>query len=125
VLEEKITKENLNRLVLTFYTKILKDETISQFFIEKLGDDLKSDIWQKHITLLTDFWYTISHGHGDYNGSPFAPHLQIEGLHKEAFATWLRLFFDSVDKIFTENIANKFKERSSIIAGNFMRNLGL
>ena len=87
--------------------------------------DLKSDIWQKHITILTNFWYTISHGYGEYNGSPFAPHMQIQGLHKEAFETWLRLFFSSVDKIFTEDIANKFKERSSIIAGNFMRNLGI
>ena len=125
MLENEITKENLNKLVVTFYTRVLKDETLAPFFIEKLGDDLKSDIWQKHITLLTNFWYTISHGRGEYNGSPFAPHLQIQGLHKEAFEAWLRLFFSSVDKIFIEDIANKFKERSSIIASNFMRNLGI
>lgn len=125
MLEHEITKENLNKLVVTFYTKVLKDEILAPFFIEKLGDDLKSDIWQKHITLLTNFWYTISHGRGEYNGSPFAPHMQISGLHREAFETWLRLFFASVDRIYVEDIANKFKERSSIIAGNFMRNLGI
>ena len=121
----EITKENLNKLVVTFYTKVLKDETIAPFFIEKLGDDMKSEIWQKHITLLTNFWYTISHGQGEYNGSPFAPHMQISGLSREAFEAWLKLFFSSVDKIYVEEVASKFKERSSIIASNFMRNLGI
>ena len=31
----EITKENINKLVITFYTKVLKDEKISPFFIEK------------------------------------------------------------------------------------------
>ena len=123
--ENEITKENINRLVVTFYTKVLKNEKIAPFFIEKLGSDMKSDIWKKHIQLLTDFWYTISFGRGEYNGSPFAPHMQIKGLEKESFQNWLTLFFDSLDKIYTEEIAAKFKERSSIIASNFMRNLGI
>lgn len=125
MLNTEITKENLNKLVVTFYTRVLKDEKIAPFFIEKLGSDMNSELWQKHITLLTNFWYTISHGRGEYNGSPFAPHMQISGLDKESFETWLRLFFSSVEKIYVEDIANKFKERSSIIASNFMRNLGI
>ncbi len=84
MLNTQITKENLNKLVLTFYTRVLKDKELASFFIEKLGADMKSEIWQKHITLLTDFWYTISHGKGEYKGSPFAPHMQIKGLNKEA-----------------------------------------
>ena len=123
--ENKITEENINRLVVTFYTRVLKNEKIAPFFIEKLGPDMKSDVWKKHIQLLTDFWYTISFGQGNYNGSPFAPHMQIEGLSNESFQNWLTLFFDSLDKIYTEEIASKFKERSSIIASNFMRNLGI
>ena len=125
MLNTEITKENLNKLVVTFYTRVLKDEKIAPFFIEKLGSDMSSELWQKHITLLTNFWYTISHGRGEYNGSPFAPHMQISGLDKESFEAWLRLFFSSVEKIYVEDIANKFKERSSIIASNFMRNLGI
>ena len=38
----EITKENINQLVVTFYTKVLKNEKISTFFIEKLGSDMKS-----------------------------------------------------------------------------------
>lgn len=121
----EITKENINKLVVTFYTKVLKDEKISPFFIEKLGSDMKSEIWQKHITLLTNFWFTISFGRGEYNGSPFAPHMQISGLDRESFERWLKLFFESLDKIYVEDIALKFKERASIIASNFMRNLAI
>ena len=121
----EITKENINKLVITFYTKVMKNEKISPFFIEKLGPDMKSEIWQKHITLLTDFWYTISFGRGNYNGSPFAPHMQISGLDRESFETWLKLFFEALDKIYVEDIALKFKERASIIASNFMRNLAI
>ena len=121
----EITKENINKLVITFYTKVMKNEKISPFFIEKLVPDMKSEIWQKHITLLTDFWYTISFGRGNYNGSPFAPHMQISGLDRESFETWLKLFFESLDKLYTEDIALKFKERASIIASNFMRNLSI
>jgi hemoglobin len=121
----EITKENINKLVITFYTKVLKNEKISPFFIEKLGADMKSEVWQKHIILLTDFWYTISFGRGNYNGSPFAPHMQISGLDRESFEAWLKLFFESLDKLYTEDIALKFKERASIIASNFMRNLAI
>ena len=121
----EITKENINKLVVTFYTKVLKDEKISPFFIGKLGADMKSEIWQKHITLLTNFWFTISFGRGEYNGSPFAPHMQISGLDRESFETWLKLFFEALDKIYVEDIALKFKERASIIASNFMRNLSI
>ena len=121
----EITKENINKLVITFYTKVLKDEKISPFFIEKLGADMKSEIWQKHITLLTNFWFTISFGRGEYIGSPFAPHMQISGLDRESFERWLKLFFEALDKIYVEDIALKFKERASIIASNFMRNLSI
>lgn len=125
MLENEITKDNTSLLVMRFYTKVLKDEAISSFFIEKLGADMKNTLWQKHILLLSDFWYTISLGKGDYRGNPFGPHLQIEGLKRESFESWLKIFFLTVDNIYTQEIALKFKEKSTIIAGNFMRNLRL
>ena len=125
MLENEITKDNTSLLVMRFYTKVLKDEVISSFFIEKLGADMKNTLWQKHIILLSDFWYTISLGKGDYRGNPFGPHLLIEGLKRESFESWLKIFFLTVDNIYTQEIALKFKEKSTIIAGNFMRNLRL
>ena len=125
MLTNEINKENVDLLVTNFYTKVLEDELISPFFIKKLGKKLDSKVWQKHIVLISNFWYTIATGKGIYSGSPFAPHMQIEGLKRESFERWLKLFFETLDEIYVTDIANAFKERSSIIASNFMRNLAL
>jgi len=46
-------------------------------------------------------------------------------LNREVFEQWLKLFYATLDEVYEPQIADQFKERSSIIAGNFMRNLGL
>ncbi len=125
MLHNEITKENLNKMVVSFYAKVLKDETVGPFFIEKLGDKLNNDLWPAHIELLTNFWASIALGEQNYRGNPFAPHLDISGLKRESFAQWLNLFYETLDSIYEPQIADLFKQRSSIIAGNFMRNLGL
>ena len=125
MLNNEVTKENLNKMVILFYTNILKDEIVGPFFIEKLGDDLKNDQWVPHIELLTDFWASIALGDTTYRGNPFAPHMQIQNLSRVAFQRWLELFSQTLDKIYVPQIAEQFKQRSTTIAGNFMRNLGL
>ena len=121
----EVTRENLNKMVVIFYTKILQDELVGPFFIEKLGDDLKSEQWDTHIKLLTDFWASIALGDPTYRGNPFAPHASLENLSREAFSRWLELFSETLDIVYTSQIADQFKQRSTVIAGNFMRNLAL
>ena len=125
MLATQVTKENLRQLVVQFYIKVIKDEVIGPFFIEKLGDDLRSEKWVKHLTLLTDFWAAVPLQDFSYKGNPFAPHAQIEGISAQAFQRWLVLFSQTLDATYIEEIANSFKNRSQVIAGNFMRNLGL
>jgi len=120
-----VTKENLNKMVKIFYAKVLQDDIVGPFFIAKLGDDLKSDRWAAHLELLTNFWASIAIGDSAYKGNPFAPHLNIENLSTQAFQRWLELFAQTLDTVYNLEIANFFKQRSTIIAGNFMRNLGL
>ena len=121
----EVTKENLRQMVHLFYTKVLKDEIVGPFFIEKLGDDMKNEHWVPHLELLTNFWASIALGDPTYRGNPFAPHADIRNLSREAFSRWLDLFSETLDTIFVPQIADQFKERSTIIAGNFMRNLRL
>lgn len=125
MLQNQITKENLHTMVVKFYTVVLKDETVGPFFIEKLGDNLGTFLWKTHIELLTNFWASIALGDTAYKGSPFAPHTRLHGIKRETFDQWLILFFGVVDTIYTPEIAVLFKERATIIAGNFMRNLNL
>jgi len=121
----EVTKENLREMVKLFYTKVLQDKLVGPFFVEKLGDDMKNEQWIPHLELLTNFWASIAIGDFAYKGNPFAPHADIQNLSREAFSRWLELFATTLDTIYIPQIADQFKERSTIIAGNFMRNLRL
>ena len=126
MLENKVTKENLNKLVISFYTKVLKDELIGPIFTDILGKDLKNEQWKAHIQLLTDFWASIALGESAYTGSPFAPHVQFaDRLSINAFEQWLKLFFETLNTIYEPKLAQLFLARSKNIAGNFIRNLNL
>ena len=126
MLYNEVTKENLNRLVISFYAKVLKDDLIGPIFIDVLGKDLKSEKWKAHIELLTNFWASIALGDFTYNGSPFAPHVQFrDRLSIKAFEQWLKLFFETLNTIYEPKIAQLFLSRSKNIAGNFIRNLNI
>jgi hemoglobin len=119
-----INQESIAVLVKTFYPTILADKIVSPFFIEKLGDDINSPIWQEHLELLSNFWSSMALGDGDYNGNPLAAHFGMD-LTKEAFAQWLHLFAVAINRVYEPRVGDFFKERSQIIARNFMANLGV
>ncbi len=124
-LANSITQENIGELVNIFYPMILKDEIVGPFFVEKLGADISSEIWQEHLLLISRFWASVALGDGAYQGNPLAPHFQMPGISREAFERWLVLFSEAADRVYQPHIGEFFKTRSYIIAGNFMRNLGL
>ena len=122
---QTITRENIRIMVDRFYSKILKDELLADFFIDKLGDEMITDEWQTHLNLLTDFWASITLGDSAYSGQPLKPHIDMEGLKRETFERWLELFFETVDRLYAKEAADTFKTRSEMIANNFMRLLGI
>jgi len=123
MLANEIRRENIETMVLSFYRKILKDDTVGPFFVAKLGDDMSNEYWKPHLELLINFWSSMMLGDGSYRGNPFAPHMSLGELNREVFERWLKLFFETLDEIYEPQVADLFKERSTIIAGNFMRNL--
>ena len=126
MLDNEVTRENLNILVVKFYAKVVKDDLIGPVFTDVLGKDLKSDVWKAHIQLLTDFWASIALGDFTYKGNPFAPHVKLESrLSIQAFERWLKLFFETLNTIYEPEIAQQFLARSKNIAGNFIRNLNI
>jgi len=120
---KSIDDENIEQLVRTFYSEVIADELIGPFFIEKLGDDIKSDAWEEHLVLLTQFWRFVALYDDEYTGNPLRPHFDIVGLNKRAFERWLTLFYEAVDSVYDENAGRLFKEKSKEIAENFMRRL--
>ena len=125
MLANEITKDNIEIMVMNFYRRVLKDEIVGPFFIAKLGDDMTNEYWVPHLELLRDFWASIALGDMSYRGNPFAPHMMVGELSREVFEQWLILFFATLDEMYEPQVADMFKERSTIIAGNFMRNLGI
>lgn len=122
---ETITKENIRRMVDHFYSQVLKDDLIGDFFIEKLGDEMISDEWLHHLDLLRDFWASIILGDSAYRGQPIKPHLDMEDLKRESFERWLELFSQTIDKLYVKEQADIFKMHSQKIANSFMKSLSL
>lgn len=122
---EKITQENVRMFVMNFYEKVFKDEKVGPFFIAKLGDDMTNEHWVEHLEILVGFWTAIAFGTPKYTRQLFLPHTQLGDVKRETFEQWLKMFDETQDEMYVEKIAEKFKERAHIIAGNFMRNLGL
>ena len=122
---DQITRENIREFVMLFYAKVIKDETVGPFFIEKLGDDLKNDVWQEHLEIIVTFWIAIAFGNPKYRRQLFTPHTQLGDVKRETFEQWLTLFGETLDSMYVPKVSALFKERANIIAGNFMRNLGL
>ena len=120
---QEITQENIRTLVLSFYAKIIKDDIVGPFFIAKLGEDMNDEHWVTHLETIIGFWSSLAFGKPKYDGNLFLPHTQLGQLKRETFEQWLKLFAETLDEVYIEAIAVKFKERSTIIARNFMRNL--
>ena len=120
---EKITHENIRTLVMNFYAKIINDDIVGPFFIAKLGEDIHSELWQTHLETIVGFWTSLAFGKPRYNGNLFLPHTQLGQLKRETFEQWLKLFAETLDEVYVERIAESFKERSRLIARNFMNNL--
>lgn len=123
MLNKTITEENIKIFVITFYTKIMKNEIVGPFFIEILGDDMKNQKWEEHITVLCNFWALVTLDKRVYRGSPFPPHARMKGLKRETFEKWLEIFFETLDEMYEEETSLIFKKNGSIMAQNFMRNL--
>ena len=120
-----ITKENINVMVMKFYTRILNENTdVSKVFKSRLGEDINSSMWQEHTELLTNFWAMIALQDTHYQGNPMMAHLNM-GLTKDMFPIWLKIFFETIDSLYDEEQGYIFKSRAENIAMNFIRNLRL
>ena len=124
-LANTISDETIEKLVRTFYPMVLEDALVGPFFVEKLGADIKSDIWEEHLVLISQFWAFVALGDEAYTGRPMAPHFEMEGISRKAFEQWLKLFAKAIDEVYVPSRGEYFKTKSVDIAENFMRNLRL
>jgi hemoglobin len=107
------TLDDIKLLVDTFYTKVADDALLAPIFGERLGDH-----WAPHLQKMYAFWQTVLLEEYTYNGAPFPPHAQLP-VDSKHFETWLSLFADTLDNLFTGPKAEEAKWRAGKMAQMF------
>jgi len=123
VLVEEIDRASIEKLVRTFYAKVIEDELIGPFFIRTLGDDFTSFQWYEHFNLLDNFWLGMVLEEGHYRGDPFMPHVFLGELTKEEFDRWLEIFRETLEEIYAPIQVLKFYGKAKGITKRFMTDL--
>jgi hemoglobin len=108
------SREDIEKLVNTFYSKVIKDESIGFIF----NDIMKVD-WNKHLPVMYDFWENLLLDKPGYYGNTMGVHFEVNRkikLEPEYFEIWLSLFFSTVDELFQGTIAENAKKKAKSIA---------
>jgi hemoglobin len=105
--------EDVKLLVDTFYGKVKEDELIGPIFNDRIQDR-----WPEHLAKMYTFWQTVLLGEHTYYGSPFPPHAKLP-VEKEHFERWLELFSQTLNELFTGEVANEAMWRANKMAEMF------
>ncbi len=106
-------RQDIEVLVNTFYEKVEKSE-IGFFF----NDIMKVD-WSKHLPKMYNFWATLLFGEVAYKGNPMSAHFPIneqQAMQKHHFETWIALWKETVDELFTGEMAESAKKKAGNVA---------
>lgn len=107
-------KEDVAGLIRSFYEKATVDPVIGHFFTTVVQLN-----WEKHIPLITNFWYTLLFGGGSYSGNPMDAHIklnQLSKIEKVHFDTWVKLWTETVTENFAGPKADEAVLRADSIA---------
>ena len=102
------TKEDIQLLVHTFYSKIRTDELLGPIFNSHISENQ----WPFHLKKLTSFWESNLFGVNNYKGSPTKKHLKVDknldyGIDMLHFGKWLQLWVETINKLFVGDRVDK------------------
>lgn len=116
-MEAQITADNIKKLMDVFYAKVRKDKDLGSVFNPIVGES--DEAWEKHKAKIATFWQRMMLGEGDYSGHPLRAHLDLPPFPREFFSVWLKLFEESLQQIYTQEIAQEFLTTARGIAERF------
>ncbi|HEY0046216.1 MAG TPA: group III truncated hemoglobin [Flavobacterium sp.] len=104
-------REDVSKVVRSFYSKVRIDETIGPIFNSIIED------WEEHLEKITDFWTMTLFGGKSYGGNPITAHQhadeQVEnGITPFHFGTWLNLWFATLDELYAGENTETLKRRA-------------
>jgi len=108
------SREDVERLVDTFYDRIRTDDVLGPIF-----NDVARVDWAEHLPKMYAFWDAVLFGTAGFKGNPLAVHLQLAELTPlgaREFDRWLALFQANVDGLFSGPVADEAKLRAARIA---------
>ena len=104
----------------SFYKKAMKDQELGPFFIHELGDDIEDEDWVDHIELLADFWLAQLLGQDTYYGNFVGAHVKMPRIREENITSWLELFSQTADDVYTVDVAEVFKKKALQLTKQFI-----
>lgn len=100
-------REDVEKLVRTFYGKVLQDEKLKPFFA-----DLD---FEAHLPKMIHFWAFVLLDEPDYKTNVTEKHMNMP-LKKKHFDRWLFLFSETVNELFSGEKAEMAVQRANTIA---------
>ncbi len=107
-------REDIARLVETFYTRAFADAVLGPIFIDVVQMDLAA-----HMPIVCDFWENILFGARKYPGGMMMVHFQVHAktsLEPHHFQRWLDYWVETVDDLFKGERATIAKVHASRVA---------
>ena len=107
-------RDDLLRLVTSFYDKLLSDPSISYLFTDIAKIDL-----DHHLPVLVDFWDMIIFHSDTYQKNAMQPHMIVNSqspINAGHFKTWLNYFNTTLDELFEGENTELAKQRAKSIA---------
>lgn len=100
------TKEDIEKLIETFYGKVFKDELLAPFFE---GMDFEA-----HKPQMVHFWSFVLISVPGYKTNVTEKHLHMP-LKPEHFDRWIHYFKETVDQLFEGETAELAKQRAEMV----------
>ena len=107
------TTQDIQLLVTTFYDKV-KTSEIGFFF-----NDVVNVNWEKHLPKMYIFWESVLFATTKFDGNPMGAHFPINekvAMEKHHFETWLKHWKETIDQLFSGEMADSAKNKAENIA---------
>jgi len=111
-------RNDIIRLVDTFYEKIKTDQVIGFLF-----NEVAQINWENHLSKMYDFWENVLFFTGNFDGNPMQKHKELHNkcpLSHAHFDHWNEVFRITVDELFVGEKAEEIKLRAKSISDVIM-----
>lgn len=116
------SREDIDKLVADFYTKVLADPQIGYLFTEVAKINL-----DEHLPVVADFWEMLLFRTVDfvekYERTPMSKHVELDAkspFAPEHFLRWLDLFYETLSSMFEGPKAELARNKAAAVATAMM-----